>query len=171
MLQYDNEHETDMQWPPDQTFMPNAKAVVFDLDHTICDSAWRDHLLPGAPHWQGWDAYHQHQGDDPVVPHVKQLVWSIRNGGSPIVICTARPHKWVHQTQEWLREHRVPYDCIVMRPGDDDVTPSCELKVKLMRYLFKGDLSRIAFVVDDRDDVLTSFAQAGVPGLKIFPQV
>lgn len=55
-----------------------------------------------------------------------------------------------------------------MRP-DKNFSPSPELKISLARDLFQGKVAdNVAFILDDRDDVVAAFRAEGITALQVF---
>jgi len=133
--------------------------VIIDIDHTLADAAWRDHLIGG-----DWDVYHEQAHKDEPFEHMKKVVEAL-NKSLYVIALTARPKKWRTVTLRWLAEHGFAIDELVMR-DDDDFRPAHELKLDLVRKRIPN-LDAIVCVIDDRQDVLDAFLAAGVPGLLV----
>lgn len=134
--------------------------VLIDIDHTLADAAWRDSLVGGEG---GWDEYHHHAKADAPVQGMVKLVNALHNQGYEIFALTTRPEKWRKATSDWLFKHNVKIDLLLMRP-DDCFLPSPESKLKLVKEHFRATNIRdeIAFIIDDRDDVLEAFRAEGI---------
>lgn len=140
--------------------------ILVDVDHTISDARWRDSMLEGADRWSGWDAYHEASRDDPPVAPIVALVSAMRCQGYRVVGFTSRPEKWRGLTMKWIVKNLVGLDDLLMRP-DDSFRPAVELKMELAREAFGEKLDKVAFVVDDREDVCAAFLAVGVTSLQV----
>lgn len=139
--------------------------IFVDFDHTISDAAWRDHLIGGEG---GWDAYHAEMLKDlPCTDVIEMLrLVSTSNRDIRIVGLTARPEKWRQITAQWAYRHEVPMSYIIMR-ADDDFRSAPELKISMAEDFCQGELARILFVLEDRDDVATEFRARNVTVLQV----
>ncbi len=137
--------------------------VIVDIDRTLSNCFWRDHLINSEG---GWDAYHAVMGEDEPVHDVVALVTAMYSSGYNIVGITARPEKYRKATTEWLDKHKVCMDELLMRP-DGDFRPTTEVKKQLASERFYVP-SAVAFVIDDREDIVTMFRGMGVTALQVF---
>jgi hypothetical protein len=139
--------------------------VLIDIDHVISDAAWRDEMIGGDG---GWDAYHAESINDDPCHDIVQLVNALHSSGLQVIGLTARPEKWRMLTNSWLIKHSIQLDEILMRP-DKNFSPSPELKISLARDLFQGKVAdNVAFILDDRDDVVAAFRAEGITALQVF---
>lgn len=146
-----------------------GKAVLFDIDHTLSDANWRNHMLPACYALGGtwWDDYHRASGVDSPCDDVIQLVNNFRHCDHPVIGITARPGKFRTLTRNWLQMHKVNLDELLMRP-DEDFRPSAELKLALARERFGERISdEVLFIIDDHPEVVKAFQAAGVTALQV----
>jgi hypothetical protein len=137
------------------------KIVIVDIDHTISDAAWRDHLLGQ------WDVYYDEGLKDEPIKFAAELIQMAHLCGREIVACTARPETARQVTVRWMVTHGIPIDAILMR-GEGDHRASAEVKRDLIVTNFP-DLSVIDFVLEDRDDCVAAYRQMGLNVLQIYP--
>jgi len=96
--------------------------VVFDLDGTLANGKHRNHLVPDksiAHKCESWEIHNLASVDDTPIADtiaVCNALGKIYN----IIILTGRCEIARGITIDWLREHGVKYDHLVMRPLDDD---------------------------------------------------
>src|SRR5262245_34724513 len=150
------EHPQELGWPMN---------IIVDIDHTLSDAIWRDHLISAAKETGSWDHYHSLGYKDQ--PHVSvcSLVRSFYALRWGITAITGRPEKWRDQTRIWLQKHQVPVDELLMRPHGDH-TPSGLMKVRIIRQNFP-DLSQVAFILEDRPDCVAELKKLGIPILQV----
>lgn len=134
--------------------------VLCDIDHTVSDAFWRDKMIGGPG---GWDAYHEAGDKDPPVLPMLDLVRNLRL--SPIHYSvfglTARPEKWRQLTMRWMLRHDCPFDGLIMRP-DNCFDPSPKVKIDQVRATWLDYRERVAFLLEDREDVCTVFRAEGI---------
>jgi hypothetical protein len=142
------------------------KAILLDIDHTVSDAFWRDHLIltPGMP--GDWDDYHAASINDQPLGDMVNMINALAVNYFILGI-TARPEKWRKLTMEWLLRNDIAIDDLLMRP-DDDYRRAPELKVAMAQAAF-GDrfLEDVALVLDDREDVIAAFKAAGITALQV----
>lgn len=133
--------------------------ALFDIDHVVANSFWRDVMIGGDG---GWDTYYRAAADDAPVPVVVELVRALRLSRYNVFGLTARPERWRQLTVEWLMKHDCPLEDVLMRP-DDDYRSSPLVKLDLVRVTWPDDYKeRVAFLVEDRDDVCAVFRAEGI---------
>lgn len=139
------------------------RIVLCDIDHTMRNAFPRDHMIGVA----SWDEYHLAAKDEEPLHDMVNLVNALVATGYTVVGLTAIPAKWRQLTMDWLAGARVPICDILMRPNDG-FAPAPEIKVMLAKQRFGEDLSsKIAFILDDRDDVCMAFRDLGVTALQV----
>ena len=137
------------------------KAVISDLDGTLCDVAHREHFMRVRPKRR--DEFHSACVSDPIVEPVHELLKLFRAGGYRIVLLTMRPQRYRPQTEQWLARHGVRYDELIMaadtRP-DDVQKKSIYLERIAPRYDTR-------FVLDDRASVVAMWRGMGLMVLDV----
>lgn len=142
--------------------MISRSTILIDVDHTISNAFWRDAMIGGP-----WDEYHAASFDDKPIEDIVRLLTALSLDGNEIVGITARPEKWRQLTMSWLLRNNVPMDELLMRP-DDAFRPSAEIKMELAKARFKSLKDQVAFIMDDRDDVIAAFRAEGITCLQVF---
>jgi hypothetical protein len=139
--------------------------ILLDIDHTIADAFWRDPMIGGS-----WDEYHAASVDDKPIADVVDMVVALDKAGFTIIGLTARPEKWRKLTMDWLISHQVPMDELWMR-DPSDFSPSKIMKPALALANFGGHYGltqKVAFIIDDREDVCAAFRGLGVTALQTY---
>ena len=98
---------------------------------------------------------------------MKQFLYGIQLAKFKTILCTGRPEKYRQDTMSWLLRHSVWLDELLMRPNDD-FRKSPEMKVSLIKARFKEPSEEVAFIVDDRLDIIEAFSAIGIPGFQAF---
>lgn len=139
-----------------------GRTILTDIDGTLSNSRWRDGLIGAV----SWDEYHEKSQYDEPYQNMIGLIRSLHEREYYIVGVSSRPEKFRKMTIEWLLKHQVPLDDLLLRPNNNH-RPSPELKPYMvsMRMAFND----IAFVFDDREDVIAAFRERGVDGLQVMP--
>lgn len=133
-----------------------TSTVVIDLDGTLCNSSHRDHLAVT----KDWDAFHALCGADKPWPDVEALIGLLNSVGDYCLIgLTGRNERYRNVTHQWLMNHDIFLDDLLMRPNDD-FTPDHELKP---RMLAEANVlpSDVWFILEDRDKVVEAWRDNG----------
>ena len=118
-----------------------------------------------------WNAYHAASIDDEPITDVINMLESAAMMDASIITITARPEKWRKLTMGWMIKHQVPSDALLMRP-DDVFRPSPEIKRELLLGHFgEGFREEIAFILEDRDDVVAMYREMGLTVFQVFARV
>lgn len=137
--------------------------VIVDLDHTLFNSFWRDPMIGTTT----WDEYHAAGKDDKPLDDMVEMIRALSLAGYNNIGCTARPGKWRKQSMEQCVLHDIPLHELLMRP-DDNYRASNEMKLELVRARFgEAPHEHIAFVLDDREDVVAAFKAIGITALQV----
>ena len=139
--------------------------ILIDLDHTICDSFWRDQMVGVAP----WDVYHMELEHDDPAHDLIEFMSLVDGHDRQFIGITSRPEKFRQLTMLWMMKHNVMFlDDILMRPNNDFRTAH-EVKISLCEERFGENWQdRILCLIDDNDRVIEAFRGAGVTCLQVF---
>jgi hypothetical protein len=136
--------------------------ILVDFDHTISNAFWRDSIIGVVP----WDEYHEESKHDKPFWNVVQLLNSLWYAGHTIIGLTGRNEKFRKLTNDWLLEHDIQIDEILMRP-DGNFMKNGIVKKMLIEERFKGDYKNISFLIDDNEDTILEFFNLGITTLQI----
>ena len=137
--------------------------VLCDIDGTVAACEWRTPYKQ-----QGWDAYHAAAEHDEHNEDVVNLLHVLARDYC-VVGLTSRPEKFRQMTVRWLVAHGVPMHAVLMRPNDCYL-PSPQSKLAVVRERFGEEwYKRVLFMIDDRQDVVIAFVEAGLTGFLIYP--
>ena len=134
--------------------LPNAPVVLCDIDGTLAN-----HEGIRSPFDESkvlLDNVHE------VVANWVKSLYSDYN----IVVVSGRHATCAEDTVQWLEGHGIPFDHILMRAGSDnrpDYIIKKEILTELLSVLTQGQL---AFVLDDRPQVVKMWRENG---LKVYP--
>jgi hypothetical protein len=93
-----------------------ALCAVFDIDGVLADAAHRQHLIRGRG--RNWHLFFEMCGKDALIEEVANM-GHLLDPAMRIVLCTARPQSVAGETLQWLEEHGVRWDLLVMREHGD----------------------------------------------------
>ncbi len=157
------------------------KFVVVDMDHTLADSEWRDHMIAHIPDGGGkrpedFIEYNKLSSQDRPCEDVCWLVRMLKADlRTHMIVVTARPEMNEGITRQWLDKYEVPFDKLIMRP-DEEFCPSPLFKtaavieyIKKVSPVEEGHPVRdhVTLVLDDRPDVIEAFSALGATTLQV----
>ena len=144
---------------------PGGDAVVFDVDGVLADAAHRqDVLFSGPGRRKNWKAFFEAAGDDAVIEEVARLTELI-DPTLCVVLLTARPTSIQRTTIDWLQQHGLRWDVLVMRP-DGDYRSSPDAKRMAVHELRAAGFDLKLAFDDDRRNV-DMFHDEGIPCIYI----
>ena len=142
--------------------MSKHKAIIVDLDGTLCDVEHRVHHVKSKP--KNWDAFNQALSQDR--PHFWciELMAAMKSYGYKIYFVTGRGENYRKMTIDWLDSHKILFDELHMRK-DQDFREDAEVKEEIFIDVIDKN-SRILFVVDDRKSVVERWRKLGLTCLQ-----
>ena len=139
--------------------MDKREFVVIDLDGTLCDSRHREQYARD----KEWERFHSLLLQDKPWRDVQHLMDCLDFIGTTIVILTGRSEGWGAATNQWLLEHKIVGDTLLMRP-EGDWRPDTELKPALLEKWMKESgctKDDCLFIVEDRDKMVEEWRNRG----------
>jgi predicted kinase len=139
-------------------FPEDRKLVLVDIDGTLADIEHRRHYVEGTK--KDWMGFYSKVSDDTPVPLVKRWVEEIHKAPEYFVcVVSGRPMDVVGvETERWLEKHGIQYQHLFMRKRRD-FRPDYVIKKEILDALPKD---RIAFSIDDRDQVVKMWRENGI---------
>lgn len=136
------------------------RTVIFDLDGTLADGRHRLHALPKVdPHLpRSWDEFNKLAYLDAPIKNNIELCNSLYDADHWLVILTGRNEIVRGDTVDWLRQHGVKYDQLVMRGIDDD-RKDIHFKEEWVKLQAPGE---ILCAFDDLPHVVKHFRRLGI---------
>ena len=135
------------------------RAVLFDIDGTLADCEHRRAHLPN------WGKFFGEMHLDPVIEPIATLAEIIYNTEDYVVIIvTARPADYHEVTVNWLRDNKISFSQIYMRPRGDyreDSIVKSEILQKIIDDGYEPFL-----VIDDRPQVVKMWREFGLTCLQ-----
>jgi uncharacterized HAD superfamily protein len=131
--------------------------IIFDLDGTLADNRHREYLIEGEDkQWRKYLA--KCAKDSPVQKMISML--NEMSEEYEIIILTCRSDEVEEETVEWLEEHGVNYDRLIMLPKGKWSTSDHEFK--------RGKLKELTNPVMAFDDKQSNCKMFFEEGLKVF---
>lgn len=139
------------------------QVVIFDLDGTLADiNHRRIHLSTNNPNWKSFNSA---MGDDtpnkPIVDLYKTLWDSQRY---QLVIVSGRSDEYRKFTEQWLSWNEIPFSELIMRKKGDSRSDHI-VKEEILKQIQSLN-NEIAFVVDDRQQVVDMWRRNGITCLQ-----
>jgi len=135
------------------------KAIIVDLDGTLCDSSHRKHFVE-TDGKKDWNKFYDGMVDDPINQWCYDIISTV---GYYIIFVTGRPSKYRKMTYDWLKKHTI-YDSsnsiLLMRPNENFEKDSI-IKERLYKEEIKPRFD-IQFCIDDRKQVVDMWRSNGL---------
>ena len=141
------------------------KAIIVDLDGTLCDVEHRVHHVQSNP--KNWHAFNSAMDHDSSYFWCLELIAAMRERGYQILFVTGRDENYRINTELWLKKHLVEYDALYMRKAHDSREDS-DIKEEIYKNKIKPT-TQVLFVVDDRKSVVERWRALGLTCLQCAP--
>lgn len=132
-----------------------SDAIIVDIDGTIAlndgHRGWYDHAKVG--------------GDKPIAHNIDIVNRFAKD--HKVIIVSGRKDICADETLQWLNQHNVPYEMLLMRRSDDEREDSI-VKKEIYDARIK-DQYNVRFVLDDRDSVVHMWRSLGLFCLQVAP--
>jgi len=139
-----------------------AKAIIVDLDGTLCNIEHRLNTLKGPR--KDWKRFFAGIPHDSVDNAVKAVLDGLRTTHS-IILCSGRPDTHRPETEQWLKDQGIQYDRLFMRQRNDQRSDNI-VKQIILDFDIKPDYD-ILFALDDRNSVCKMWRQNGIKCLQV----
>ena len=136
------------------------KAIIVDLDGTLCDCEHRRKLKDNGKIDFGCFLDPENVAKDPLNNWCRELIMGMGDMGYRIICVSGREDALKDVTKKWLEKYNVPYDGLFMRKSGD-YRKDCEVKIEIYNKYIK-DNYEILFIVDDRKQVVDMWREMGM---------
>ncbi|KZK96428.1 hypothetical protein PsAD5_02621 [Pseudovibrio sp. Ad5] len=140
-----------------------GSTILFDIDGTLADINHRRPLV--TPPKSDWKRFNDLMGDDtpskPMVDLYKTL-WD--SNQYDLILVSGRGEESRKLTETWLTWNSIPFSRLIMRQEHDNRADYLVKQEILNMLLSEG--KRIAFVVDDRKQVVDMWRRNGITCLQ-----
>jgi uncharacterized HAD superfamily protein len=134
----------------------NKQTVVVDIDGTLADISHRRRHIEGRR--KKWGKFFKEMDRDLPIPEVAAKVRALSQNHT-IILVTGRPDDYREVTEQWLKQHKIPYQQLYMRKAGD-FRPDDIVKQEILdRHLNKGE---IKLVIEDRPRVIRMWRRNGL---------
>ena len=123
--------------------------IVFDLDGTLTSERYNEDNLTTLQ-------------ENPTM----MLLALAMQAERPLVVSTARPEKYMDQTQQWLASHGLIPDAIFMRPSSQESLPDAVVKLDHL-HLIRAMYGDPLVWVDDNDSNVEMLQKNKVPVIHV----
>jgi phosphoglycolate phosphatase-like HAD superfamily hydrolase len=141
------------------------KAIVVDLDGTLCDVGHRVHHVQGSV--KNWKAFNQLMVHDDLNHWCFELMEAMGARGYKIIFVTGRGEASRGLTESWLKKHNVIFEHLYMR-GVLDQREDSDVKEDIYLQKIK-QIYQVLFVVDDRKSVVERWRKLDLVCLQCAP--
>lgn len=137
------------------------KAIIVDLDGTLCNIEHRLHHMHGEN--KNWGAFLSECDQDFVNDWCRRIING--NSGSYTILCSGRPSDICRdKTETWLKDNSIAYDHLFMRAaGDyrrDDIVKEIILDFEIL------PLFEVLYAIDDRKQVVDMWRRRSITCLQ-----
>lgn len=139
----------------DDKFNVKRKAIIFDIDGTLCDDAHRKDYVK-----IDWQEYHSRAIGDPPFQLTCQIARNLKKEGYQILLLTGRDEKYRKDAERWMYQNDIKFDQLYMRPDNDHI-PSAVLKMRIY-YNEIDPFYDVSAVFEDRDKVVEMWRSIGL---------
>ena len=142
-----------------------SKAILVDLDGTLCDCEHRVHHVRGEK--KNWKAFNKLMVHDQLNHWCFELMEAMAARDYKIIFVTGRGELSRVPTENWLKKHSVKYDHLFMR-GVLDIREDADVKEEIFELHIKQNY-QVLFVVDDRKSVVERWRKLDLICLQCAP--
>jgi len=141
------------------------KSIIFDLDGTLANMEHRRKFITGELGYKSWDKFNSPEecAKDTPIESTVNLARMYKDAGYRILIFTGRDGIAELVTRQWLKDHNVPFDRLVMRPQGNH-RPGTEMKTKWLNEEFGNESWKtdVKAVFEDRNRVVKMYRELGL---------
>lgn len=138
---------------------PKPSAIVSDIDNTLSDANHRQHHLERTTERKpNWFKFFSEMDKDPVNNWCREIVNS--SNRHAVLLTSARPDDYREVTEVWLKENKISYSELIMRPRGDHRKDDL-VKEQLYEFEIKTRYE-VLFWLDDRKQVIEKIRSHGV---------
>ena len=140
--------------------LKGGKAVICDLDGTLCDTSKRLHYVNGET--KDWKSFFDELSNDEIRNDVLDELLKYEEQGCKIFFVSGRPEQYREKTEIWLEEKLKGYKlhtALIMRETRDK-RPDTETKAEIFDKYIKN--LNIIKVFDDRPSVIRMWREKGI---------
>lgn len=134
------------------------KAIICDLDGTLCNIDHRVHLIKSEN--PDWDKFNSLCIKDKINDDVLELLHLFDKNKYKLIIVSGRSIEYYYETASWLAENFVPNNTLFMRDAED-LRSDYLVKKEIYEMQIEHDYD-VKFVLEDRDAVVEMWRGLGL---------
>ncbi len=142
--------------------MKLKNAIIVDLDGTLTNCEHRVHHVQKEK--KDWQSFNDLMVHDELNQWCFDLIESMSNSGSEIILLTGRDDDYRSHTERWLAENNVKYLELYMRKASDQRSDAI-IKKEVYDQNIKEKFA-IQFVLEDRKSVVEMWREEGLTCLQ-----
>lgn len=137
--------------------------VIFDLDGTLANIEHRRiHLSGSSPDWKAFNSEMGNDTPNTAIVDLYKSLWSTNK--YKLIIVSGRSDEFRPFTVQWLTWNEIPFNELIMRDRHD-FSQDYMVKEKILNKI-RSRGEEIAFVVDDRQQVVDMWRRNGITCLQ-----
>jgi FMN phosphatase YigB (HAD superfamily) len=137
--------------------MIKPKAIICDLDGTLCDIRHRLHFINGKK--KDWKSFQRNCFGDGLNEWCKDILVAMKAQKCEIILFSGRMDFVRNETEEWLERNGIEYLTLKMRKSGDYREDYIVKKEMLNDYQNRFN---ILFAIDDRQQVVDMWRENGI---------
>lgn len=145
--------------------MNKVKAIIVDLDGTLCDVEHRVHHVKSNP--KNWHMFNQLIVHDSLNHWCFELIEAMAARGYQIYFVTGRAEDTRASTEAWLKKHNISYHQLYMRALLDR-REDADVKEDIYKSIVEP-VAQVLFIVDDRKSVVERWRKLELTCLQCAP--
>lgn len=149
---------------------PKPKAIICDLDGTLCNTDHRQHFMNGPNGKKDWRGFFAGMDDDPVNEWCSTLLKSFVYGFNSnkieskqinVLYCSGRGNEYRERTKNWLQDNHLDFHKHLFMRFEKDSRVDWLIKENILDFEI---LSRyeVLFALDDRKQVTDMWRRRGI---------
>jgi hypothetical protein len=133
---------------------PPGRAIVVDIDGVLSDASGRQHYLKNPQGTKDWRGFFGAVGSDPPLRAIPALL-ELLDADVTVVLLSARPAWVVDLTHEWLLQHGIRWDLLVIR-ADDELMEAPQFKRQVVVHLRESGFD-VELALDDDERIIEMY--------------
>jgi hypothetical protein len=139
------------------------QVVIFDLDGTLAEiNHRRTHLSSQSPDWKSFNSEMSNDIPNKPIVDLYKALWDSQI--YQLIIVSGRSDEYRKFTEQWLSWNEIPFSELIMRKKGDSRSDHI-VKEEILKQIQSLN-KEIAFVVDDRQQVVDMWRKNGITCLQ-----
>jgi hypothetical protein len=130
-----------------------TKKILVELDGVISRNEHRRGIR------RNMEDYHAAANEDDIDENMVEILDGLSNIGDSVIF-SLRPEIHRQETMDWLNDHNVPCDELLLRP-DGDWSSEHDLRMEFAEETFKGNLDKHICIMLDNERAVEELREQG----------